>query len=83
MIFRIALLSIILASLLPGCATTPAVAHREAIEIVVWAALAAIDNPSPTLAPEPEVDDTPHPQAKPIKPAATCTTGSCRSVIVR
>lgn len=65
----------------PGCVAVPAVAHREAVEIVVWAALAAIEEPAPTPITPPELDNNPNPQAMPPKPP--CTSGTCRSVIVR
>lgn len=71
------------AAIAPGCATAPTFVHREAVEIVVWAALAAIEEPVPTPVTPPELDNNPNPQMPAPKPAAQCTTGTCRSVIVR
>lgn len=87
MISRSLAIVVLALALAPGCVVVPRPIHREAVEIVVWAALAAIEEPQPTPAVEPDVDDTPHPQAvppkQPAKQAAPCTTGTCRSVIVR
>ena len=58
----------------PGCATTRKQRSREAIEVVVWAALAAIDEPQPSPAPSPLPVEA---KAKP------CVSGTCRSVVVK
>jgi hypothetical protein len=68
-----------------GCTPAPkAVACPEAIEIVVFASLASLDNPKPPT-PNPIPATVPAVPAAPSAPAhapAQCPTGNCRSVVV-
>jgi hypothetical protein len=77
---RTTLVAVIAATvaLSPGCVSIQSPVSRQAVEIVVWAALAAIEPPQPTPAPDPLPAESKAPVAKPA-----CPTGTCKSVLVK